>query len=296
VTEADKPSARAKKRASAKALREARAARRQVVFEAVAAGWSIEQIADLRKVNPRTVRREMDRALAERRLDAPDRYVHLQVARLTKAVRLADAAIEAGDLKAVGALIKVVRELDRYHGLAALAAASLPAPAEMLPPPPRPLRLTQAAPALAVVAPDAHEPVPAVGEPLEVAASAESEAQAIIPPGESGGSATEERAVGRSSGTRSCGETPEIVCSAPDSVASENGEETEVGAENAPHGDDIGFVTGLGAQGFEIVCPAPERRPLDPFTSPEPAASDRGAETFAASSPRLAIPLVGCAS
>jgi hypothetical protein len=39
------------------------------------------------------------------------------VARLTKALRLADAAIERGDLKAVQALVSVVNSLDRYHGL-----------------------------------------------------------------------------------------------------------------------------------------------------------------------------------
>ena len=65
------PSGRTQKRLSAKARREAGAAVGQVVFDALAAGWLIEQIAELRKVSPRTVRREVDRTLAERRLDAP---------------------------------------------------------------------------------------------------------------------------------------------------------------------------------------------------------------------------------
>ena len=252
MTETSVPSARAKKRASAKALREARAARRQVVFEAVAAGWSIEQIADLQKVRPRTVRREMDRALAERRLDAPDRYVHLQVARLTKAVRLADAAIDAGDLKAVNALVKVVRALDRYHGLAALAAASPSAPAEILPPPAPTLRLTQAAPA--------------------------------------------ERPAQSDSGTCSRIQIPEIACSTPDVVASENRKETDDASETAQDGDDIGIVTGLDAQNLEIIRPAPARRTVESFEPSQPAVSNEGAETFAGPSPSLAIPLVGCAS
>ena len=45
----------------------------------------------------RTVRREIDRALAERRLDAPERFAQVQVARLVKALRLAEAAIELGE-------------------------------------------------------------------------------------------------------------------------------------------------------------------------------------------------------
>ena len=68
-------------------------------------------------MTPLSVRRAVDRAIAERRLDAPDRYVHLQVARLSKALRAADMRIEKGDLKAVAPFVRVVAELDRYHGL-----------------------------------------------------------------------------------------------------------------------------------------------------------------------------------
>ena len=68
-------------------------------------------------MTPLSVRRAVDRAIAERRLDAPDRYVHLQVARLSKALRAADMRIEEGDLKAVAPFVRVVAELDRYHGL-----------------------------------------------------------------------------------------------------------------------------------------------------------------------------------
>ena len=74
-------------------------------FDLLASGYSPEQIAEVRKVSVRTIRREIDSAIARRRLDAPERYVHLQVARLTKALRFADAALERGDLKAVRALV-----------------------------------------------------------------------------------------------------------------------------------------------------------------------------------------------
>ena len=94
---------------------------------------------------------EVDSVIAARRLDAPERYVHLQVARLTKALRLTDVAIERGDLKAVHALVQVVKSLDRYHGLSRLEdpakAGSLTAPAPpavaLFPPP---LGLTHAPP------------------------------------------------------------------------------------------------------------------------------------------------------
>ena len=65
--------------------------------------------------------------MAKRRLDAPEDYARLQVARLTKALRCADVSLEEGDLKAIAPFVKVVRELNLYHGVnvgsARLAAA-----------------------------------------------------------------------------------------------------------------------------------------------------------------------------
>jgi transposase len=97
--------------------RRKRIERREAYFDLLASGYSYRQIAEAMKVTPLSVRRAVDRAIAERRLDAPDRYVHLQVARLSKALRAADMRIEKGDLKAVAPFVRVVAELDRYHGL-----------------------------------------------------------------------------------------------------------------------------------------------------------------------------------
>ena len=115
--EQDAKSGRARERAAAKARKMAKLAWSQNSFELLASGYSPEQIAEVRKVSVRTIRREIDAAVARRRLDAPERYVHLQVARLTKALRFADAALERGDLKAVRALVTVVSAMDRYHAL-----------------------------------------------------------------------------------------------------------------------------------------------------------------------------------
>ena len=152
-------SKRAKAREAAITRRASNAALREAGFEALAAGWSPQQIADARKVNVKTVRREIDAALAERRLDAPDRYAHLQVARLTKALRLADALVDRGELRAVGPVVKLVAALDRYHGLGRLsrltaAPLAIAPPPEMasLPQPAPPLALTRAAPPLDEVA------------------------------------------------------------------------------------------------------------------------------------------------
>ena len=144
MTEQSPPSSsRAKARVAARARRAREAALRQGYFNALASGFTPEQIAEASHVSVRTIRREIDRALDERRLDSPERYIHLQVARLTKALRLADCRIEEGDLAAVRPLATLVAALDRYHGLRASLPATDVAPARPALPPP-PLAITHA--------------------------------------------------------------------------------------------------------------------------------------------------------
>jgi transposase len=106
-------------RAQRRARRETTIARRERYFNLMASGYSCSQIAKMLRTSAATVRREIDRALAERRLDAPERFAQVQVARLVKALRLAEAALELGELKAIATYLRVVAALDRYHELAA---------------------------------------------------------------------------------------------------------------------------------------------------------------------------------
>ena len=106
-------------RAKRRSRRENKLARRERCFSLMTSGYSLSQISRMVQASVATVRREIDRALAERRLDAPERFAQVQVARLVKALRLAEAAIELGELKAVGAYLPVIAALDRYHELAA---------------------------------------------------------------------------------------------------------------------------------------------------------------------------------
>jgi hypothetical protein len=173
------PSGRAGARARRRARREARIAECEGYFELLAAGYSCRQIAEAAKVDARTVKRAIDRAIDERRLDAPDRYVHLQVARLTKALRLAYASIERGELKAVGPMMRLVAALDRYHGLGD-ASAPLRQPASAPPAPLAPPPLALPAPPPALPGPKTH----AEGEPVSAAgASAPSSPEGGEPTG-----------------------------------------------------------------------------------------------------------------
>jgi hypothetical protein len=129
-------------RAQRRARRENRVARRERCFNLMTSGYSLSQIAKMAQTSAATVRREIDRALAERRLDAPERFAQVQVARLVKALRLAEAAIELGELKAVATYLRVIAALDRYHELAQgspPARRSTEAPPLALPTPPKAL-------------------------------------------------------------------------------------------------------------------------------------------------------------
>ena len=90
---------------------------RQSCFELISSGHSYAEVANLLMVSERTVRRDVACVINDRRLDAPERYIHLQVDRLTRAMRTAEGQVARGDMKAVAPLIKLIGALDRYHGL-----------------------------------------------------------------------------------------------------------------------------------------------------------------------------------
>jgi transposase len=113
-------------RAKRRLRREKKVALRERYFDLMVSGYNCSQIARIVQTSAATVRREIDRALADRRLDAPEHFARVQVARLAKALRLAEAAIELGELKAVATYLRVVAALDRYHELAAGAPPCRP--------------------------------------------------------------------------------------------------------------------------------------------------------------------------
>ena len=147
-------SERARRRAAGKLRREASISRREAYFDLLVSGYSVEQIATHMKTSPSAVRRAVAQALANRRLDAPGDYARLQVARLTKALRCADASLEEGDLKAIAPFLKVVRELNLYHGVNVGLARPAPAARPLIAPVSPPLALT-------------HSPSPALVEGFE---------------------------------------------------------------------------------------------------------------------------------
>jgi AraC-like DNA-binding protein len=140
----------ARKRAAGKILREALIKRREAYFDLLVSGYSIEEIASRVKKSPSAVRRAVGQSLAKRRLNAPEDYARLQVARLNKALRCADVSLENGDLKAIAPFVQVVRELNLYHGVNVGPARAAPAALPEIEPMAKPLALTHS-PGMAVV-------------------------------------------------------------------------------------------------------------------------------------------------
>ncbi len=113
----DRPSSRREKQlAKLKARRAALGKRREDLLDELVSGCGYGFLAEKHGISVRTVRREVDRALDSRHLDRPDRYVRIQVERLTNALGTIDRALLQGDYLAVDPLLKVIEKLDHYHG------------------------------------------------------------------------------------------------------------------------------------------------------------------------------------
>ena len=93
------------------------------LVEKLAAGATIEEIAANEGISPKWARERKAAVLAERTIDPPHEFIKLQIRRLSEAMLVSYSAMSLGDLKAVDKVIKVVRELDRYHGF---GPASIP--------------------------------------------------------------------------------------------------------------------------------------------------------------------------
>jgi transposase len=140
-----RPSQRDEARAAAKKRRTKGFERREAIFDLFVSGFSHQQIAKALRVSAATVRRIIDTAVAERRLDAPERFARVQVARLSKALTHADLKLERGDIRAFAPYLKIVAALDRYHGLEARALPLRPTHIEGVLSAPPPLALPRPA-------------------------------------------------------------------------------------------------------------------------------------------------------
>jgi hypothetical protein len=112
------------------------------ILERLTTGLSVAHIARVEKLTVRRVQQIIAAMLESREIDPPAGFVQLQVARLSDAMIVSHTMMMEGDLQAVDRMIKLTRELDRYHGFTqAPAPAAPPAPQRLAAP--APLQLTR---------------------------------------------------------------------------------------------------------------------------------------------------------
>lgn len=121
--------------------RKAKADRERQIVGLLNRGLSVAEIASRSGVSIKHMRNLVRKILAERMPQPPAEYLALQVSRLNEALLVSYSAMHNSatgtNFEAVDRVVRIVRELDRYHGFAALPRPReqheplrLPAPAE----------------------------------------------------------------------------------------------------------------------------------------------------------------------
>jgi hypothetical protein len=98
------------------------------ILERLTCGLSVVHIARVEKLTVRRVQQIIAAMLESREIDPPAGFVQLQVARLSEAMIVTHAMMMEGDLQEVDKMIRITRELDRYHGFAQAQVSTPPGP------------------------------------------------------------------------------------------------------------------------------------------------------------------------
>jgi hypothetical protein len=120
-----------------RAARAKRAERETRIVGLLNRGVSVAEIAEREGVSLKRMRNCVRELLARRLPQPPAEFLALQVSRLNEALLVSYAMynnISGANFKAIDRIVKIVRELDRYHGFSA-APTSGEARARPLPPP-----------------------------------------------------------------------------------------------------------------------------------------------------------------
>ena len=121
--------------------RQAKADRERQIVSLLNRGISVAEIASRSRISIKHMRNLVRKILAERMPQPPAEYLALQVSRLNEALLVSHSAMHNSatgtNFEAVDRVVRIVRELDRYHGFAAVPRSRkeseplrLPAPAE----------------------------------------------------------------------------------------------------------------------------------------------------------------------
>ena len=114
------PGAKARDRSIAgrRAARWEKFERERLIVDFLNRGVSVAEIAGRIGVTEKRMRALVREILARRAPAAPEAFAAIQASRLNEALAVAYSAMSPGNLKAVALVVRIVRELDRYHGFA----------------------------------------------------------------------------------------------------------------------------------------------------------------------------------
>jgi DNA-binding CsgD family transcriptional regulator len=127
--------------AARRMARRRKAEREMAIVSLLNRGVSIAEIADQEGVSERSMRKYVRALLARRAPAPPAEFLALQVSRLNEALLVAYSAMSVANLQAVDRVVKIVRELDRYHGFAFADERATQTPSRLAPPSLFPLAL-----------------------------------------------------------------------------------------------------------------------------------------------------------
>ncbi len=108
-----------------RAARLEKAMRERLIIDLLNRGVSVAELAARLGVTEKRMRALVKEILARRMPEPPAEFVALQVSRLNEALLVAYSAMSGQNLRAVDRVVKIVRELDRYHGFFAADRRSL---------------------------------------------------------------------------------------------------------------------------------------------------------------------------
>ena len=148
--------------ATRRATRREKAKREARVVSLLNRGVSIPEIAAEEGLSLKRMRNLVREILAERMPQPPAEFLALQVSRLNEALLVSYGAMHTSTLgtnfEAVDRVVRIVRELDRYHGFAAVPRSREETEAHRLPTPvERPLALEGPSPSDSLIGPQVTE-------------------------------------------------------------------------------------------------------------------------------------------
>jgi DNA-binding CsgD family transcriptional regulator len=121
--------------------RAAKAARERRIAHLLNAGVTVDEIAANERLSVKRMRNLVRETLARHQPEPPAEFVALQLSRLREALLVSYSAMGGGNLAAVDRFVKIVREMDRYHGFAPREMRSPPDAERLARPAPSPLAL-----------------------------------------------------------------------------------------------------------------------------------------------------------